>query len=163
MGDEPKLERSRTGLWHSLLDAEMNVYYWTEISGRMSTRERWLKFIVAATSSGTAVAAWTVWNAHPTAWKIVAGTSSLVALYHTFFFSTERLKKSATLIGVWKELAIRYELLWEEDPTLSQPKMWKEYAQGKQRGVHVDESLFKRDSKLIREAQAAVRKARGIK
>ena len=163
MSADSKNESTRVGLWHSLLDAEMNLFYWTEVSGRMANHDRWLKFFVAATSSGTAIAAWTIWNVHPSIWKCVTGLSSVVSLYHTFFFSSDRLKKSSTLVGIWKEIAIRYKLLWEEDPTLSQPKMWKEYEKEKQREVHVDETLFKRDVKLIKQAQAAVRKARGIK
>jgi hypothetical protein len=152
----------RVELWNSMLDAEMNVYYWQTISAQLAAYDRGLKFFVFLTSSGTAIAAWTVWASYPGVWKLITGLSSVLAIYHYFFFSAERLKKSVALVAAWKEFSVNYRLLWADDPDLIQVKLWKDFEGTKKREAHVDESQFKTDEKLLREAQAAVKNARGF-
>lgn len=47
----------RTALWDSMLDAEMNHYFWELISARYARWDRNLKLLIAIAASGT-VAAW---------------------------------------------------------------------------------------------------------
>jgi hypothetical protein len=56
----PGVDR-RTDLWNSMLDAEMNQYFWHLISTRYARWDRNLKLIIAFAASGT-VAAWSVWS-----------------------------------------------------------------------------------------------------
>jgi hypothetical protein len=162
MASLPTAVGHRVELWNSMLDAEMNVYYWQKVSARIASTDRNLKFLVFLTSSGTAIAAWTFWAVHPNVWKFITSTSSILAIYHNFFFSGERLKKSVALVAAWKEFATQYRLLWADDPDLLPPKLWKDFEATKKREAHVDESQFKPDKKLLKESQAAVRNARGI-
>jgi hypothetical protein len=152
----------RTELWNSMLDAEMNVCYWQIICERLSGRDRNIKFFVFLTSSGTAIAAWTIWASHPELWKVITGISGIAAIYHNFFFSSERLRKSVALVAAWKEFAINYRLLWADDPDIVTTKLWEDFQDTKKREAHVDESLFKKDEKLLLKSYADVKKARGL-
>lgn len=156
-------KHAHEGLWDSLLDAEMNVRYWTEVSGKMVQHDRLVRFVIALTSSGTAVAAWTITKDHPSVWKAVTGFSSILAIYHSFFYASDRIKKSGAILTSWKDVEVGFGLLWEEDRTLTAPKLWKEYENLKERTKKIDEIGFTRDPSLVLRSQQAVRRARGLK
>ena len=162
MGTVAVVEGRRIELWNSMLDAEMNVRYWETTCGHLSNLDRCIKFFVFLTSSGTAIAAWTIWASHPTMWKILTGVSSVAAIYHQFFFSSERLRKSVALVAAWKEFAINYQLLWADDRELVSDKLWKDFQGTKRREAHIDESLFKKDQRLLQKSFDNVKKARGL-
>jgi hypothetical protein len=148
-------------LWSALLDADLNVCYWTWISDRCTKWDQWLKFIVAFTASGT-VAAWGIWAQYPAVWKILSGVACVASVSHPIFFPSERLKRISGLVARWKELLIDYELLWEQDSELSEPTSWKRFQSAKIRESNFDETTLPKDDKLIEKAYVHVCQKRGI-
>ncbi len=152
----------RLALWDSMLDADMNVYYWEALCQRFVSRDRWLKFIISLTSSGTAIAAWAIWSRYPAVWKIITGASCVLSIYHSNFFPSERISKVSGLFATWREIRIKYQLQWEKDPNVCQPGSWDEFEATKQRESQIDESIVPRDEKLRTKAYQCVLKARGL-
>ncbi|HEV2731679.1 MAG TPA: hypothetical protein VGV15_16735 [Terriglobales bacterium] len=66
-------------LWDSLLDAEMNVRYWSTMCHRYSRYDTYSRIFLALTSSST-VASWEFWSQFPALWKTLSGLSALVAI-----------------------------------------------------------------------------------
>jgi hypothetical protein len=63
----PELQSDHSrALWDSMLDAEMNVLYWTYRCAREQQWTKTLKIIVLVTASGTALASLSVWKSYPT-------------------------------------------------------------------------------------------------
>jgi hypothetical protein len=154
--------QKRRALWDAMLDAEMNVNYWEALCQQFVSRDRRLKFLIALTSSGTAIAAWAIWAQYPIAWKIITGASCVVSIYHSYFFHSERISKVSGLLATWKEIMTKYQLLWEKDRDLQNQASWKEFESSKQRESHIDESIVPKNEKLLNQAQQQVLKARGL-
>jgi hypothetical protein len=148
-------------LWDTLLDAEMNTRYWAKLTGVFTRNCRWLKFFVALTSSGTAIAAWSIWQTHPILWKGVASVSCVLSIYQSFIVPDDRVKKCATLAATWKELATRYNLLWIRDRDMTSAESNEEFSTMKIRESSLDETDFTKNEKLLNEAYREVLKARG--
>ena len=148
-------------LWKTLLTAEMNVCYWGWISDSRSKWDTRIKFLIAATASGT-VASWTLWSQFPQAWQALSAISALAAIAHPIFFSSEKLKRISGLVATWKELRTNYELLWEKDQSLASAQCWTQYEAAKRREASIDETDLPKNPKLIEKAYEHVRKARGL-
>ncbi|MGA7155838.1 MAG: hypothetical protein WBY53_03275 [Acidobacteriaceae bacterium] len=149
-------------LWDSLLDAEMNACYWTKLSRRFLRNNRILKGFTAVTASGTAIAAWSIWSLHPGWWKALATLSCLASVYQTTIMPEDRIKKSAALAATWKELAIRYQLLWEQDRDLLDVATKADFSTMRVREAKIDETEFGEYTKLLVQARDEVLKARGL-
>jgi hypothetical protein len=153
---------SNPPLWDTLLDAEMNSYYWAKISRRFLRNARWLKFTVAITSSGTAIAALSIWQTHPRTWQAVAVGSCVLSVYQSSIVPEDRIKKSAALAATWKELATRYNLLWMHDRNLSSQISVDDFSSMKIRESALDETEFTVNRKFLYQARDEVLKARGL-
>jgi hypothetical protein len=149
-------------LWDALLDAELNACYWSKLSKKLLRNDRWRKFGVAITSSGTAIAAWGIWQTHPIVWKSLAGASCIVSIYESSIATTDRLKKCVMISTTWKELSMRYGLLWLRDQDLTSSDSLTEYSSMKSREAGLDETQFTENKKLLLEARSEILKARGI-
>jgi len=146
-----------------MLDAEMNVIYWEILCRRLAHRDRWLKFSVALTSSGTAIAAWSLWAQHPSTWKVLTAISCILSVYHSFFFHSEIMTKVSALQATWKEMKIKYQLLWEKDQDLATTESWNDFEETKLREAQLDESIVRKDKKLLEDAYRQVLRSRGLK
>ncbi len=151
----------KSGLWDALLDADMNVYYWTWTSDLYHRLDTYFKIVIAIAASGT-VAAWHFWSDHPSLWKVLSAVAAIVSIIHPLICSSERLKATSGLVSCWKEISTRYELLWQQDECLSQPKSWKEFEAAKHREAKIDESRLPKSERRIMKAYQQVRKKRGI-
>jgi hypothetical protein len=151
----------RTALWNALLDADMNVCYWTWISDRCTRCDQWLKFIIALAASGT-VAAWGIWSQYPAAWKVLSAVACIASVSHPVFFSSERLKRISGLVATWKEVYTDYDLLWEQDSELSSMDSWKRFEVTKLREGSIDETTLPKKKKLIDKAYEQVCRKRGL-
>jgi len=158
----PQVDR-RTALWDSMLDAEMNSCYWDLVSARYTSWDLWIKITIAVTASGT-VAGWSIWAQNPGAvvWKTLSGTAALVALFHPYLCSSERLKRSSELVATWKEVFIDYELLWYEDGVLESNQSWAEFEAIKRREAKIDETRLPRSEVLIEKAYRHVLEKRRL-
>jgi hypothetical protein len=151
----------RIALWNSLLDADMNICYWTWTADRCTKWDQWLKFIVALTASGT-VAAWGVWSQYPTPWKVLSAVACVASVSHPIFFPSDRIKRTSKLVATWKEVYINYELLWEQDSELSTTESWKRFETTKVRESKIDETTLPKKDKLIQKAYDSVCRKRGL-
>src|SRR6185437_2845071 len=145
-------EDRRGELWNSLLDAEMNVRFWSLISRRYGRWDKLFKLVVAFSSSGT-VAAWSFFEAHTSYWKSFSALACVASIVHPFVASTEQLKRIYGVIGEWQKIAKKYELLWAKGQDLSDPKDWREFEKAKQAeslmakeeaGLPVSDALLKK-------------------
>ncbi len=152
----------RLALRDSMLDAEMNVYYWEALCQRFVSIDRWLKFVIAVTSSGTAIAAWAIWSQYPAVWKIITGASCVVSIYHSTFFPSDRISKVSGLSTTWKEIKIKYQLQWANDRDLCKPGSWEEFETTKQQESKINESIVAKNEKLLKQAYQCVLKDRGL-
>lgn len=151
----------RTAVWNAMLDANMNVCYWTLIRNHAIAWDRRLKTTIALTS-GTAVASLSVWTRLPHAWQFVSLLTFIATVIQTHYFSSETLRDISGLVATWRELAIDYDLLWEKFDDLSTSESWKEYETTKRRERSIDESGFKVDEKLREQAFQQVLRKRGL-
>src|SRR5712692_6290908 len=151
----------RTAVWNAVLDADMNVCYWTWISDGCTRWDQWLKFIIALTASGT-VAAWGIWSQHPAAWKVLSAAACVASVSHPIFFPSERLKRISGLVATWKEVYTNYELLWEQDSELITTDSWTRFEATQLREGSIDETALPKKSKLIQRAYERVCRKRGL-
>lgn len=146
-----------------MLDAEMNIWYWTLKCGRYTKWDNRLQTTVALAASGTAIASLSIWATHPVAWQCVSVSACVASVIHSKYFSSDRLAKISGLVATWKEVAIDYELLWEKyDGNLSSSEAWQEFEATKRRERTIDESQFPVDEKLREKAVQHVLEARGL-
>jgi hypothetical protein len=147
-----------------MLDADMNVGYWTLRCERALKWNQRLKILVAITASGTALASLSIWTRYPLAWQGVSVIAGLAAVFHSVYLPPERLTKLSGLVATWKEILIDYELLWHRDVSVVSPEVWEEFEVTKRREKSVlkDESDFPVDGKLRTKAFKQVLVKRGL-
>jgi hypothetical protein len=151
----------REGLWKSLLTAEMNVCYWGWVSDSCVKWDTRIKILIALTASGT-VASWGFWTQHPAVWKLLSGVSAIAAIIHPYVYSSERLKRIASLVGRWKEVCTNYQVLWEKDQRLASEASWSQFEETKVREGNMDETNLPKKPKLIEKAFQHVLCKRGL-
>jgi hypothetical protein len=151
----------REGLWNALLTAEMNVCYWGWISDSSAKWDTRIKVFIALTTSGT-VASWGFWTQYPSVWKSLSALSATAAIMHPYFFSSEKLKRIAGLVGSWKEVCTNYQILWEKDQQLASEVSWKQFEETKLRERTIDETNLPQKPKLIEKAYQHVLRRRGL-
>lgn len=152
-------------MWNALLDAEMNEVYWHREAQRYGTQDRYIAVTAAILSSSTIVALFSGIPASPLLSKVVACLAGAVTIFHAKFYHSGRLKQLTTIATRWKEMAIEYQLLWceLEDACEVSAKAWKEYEAISRREKNIDESTFKIHDGRLKEAQARIYAARGLK
>jgi hypothetical protein len=157
----PEESDHRIALWNALLDADMNVSYWTWISDSCTTWDHWLKVLIAVAASGT-VAAWGIWSQYPAAWKVLSGVACIASIIHPVFFGSERLKRISQLVATWKDVYAEYDLLWEQDSDLNAENSWKRFETAKRRESAIDETALPKKDSLARNAYEHVCRKRGL-
>jgi len=138
----------RKYLWDSMLDAEMNFYYWDLVSARYASLDLGFKVVIAIAASGT-VAGWGLWSQYPGAWKLFSGIACVSSLVHPYICSAERLKRTAKLVGIWKEVFVDYELLWYKSGDLESPEAWKMFGTIKRREGKIDQTHLPKWKSMI--------------
>lgn len=151
----------RTALGDALLDAHLNVIYWSALSRRDTRLDTAFRILIAFATSGT-VAAWGFWSSNTTYWKALSAIACVVSLVHPFLCSSEKLKKISSLVGTWKEFLNKYELLWEQDDNLAEAKNWKQFEVIRDRQSKIDETRLPYSECLRRKAAKEVRQVRGL-
>jgi hypothetical protein len=157
--------QKRIDMWNALLDAEMNEVYWHREAQRYTTQDRFIAVAAAILSSSTVVALFSGVSASPIISRAVACLAGAVAISHAKFFHSARLKQLTTIATRWKEMAIEYQLLWSELDSNCEvdAKTWREYEAISRREKNIDESAFKIHDGRLKEAQARIYEARGLK
>ena len=151
----------RTALWEAMLDADMNVCFWTLMSQRYTRIDRLGKIVIALTSSGT-VAAWGFWEQHSAIWKCLSALACITSILHPILWPAEQQKRISRLVGTWKQIALKYQLLWEQDSDLNAPEVWKQFQKARVSQGKIDETRAPVSKKLIRAAYNQVLRKRGL-
>lgn len=151
----------RTALWESMLDADLNVSFWTLMSQRYTQIDRLGKIVIALTSSGT-VAAWGFWEQYPLVWKILSACACVTAILHPILWPAEQQKRISRLIGAWKQVALKYQMLWDQDSDLNTSELWMQYRKAKVMQNKIDEARVPVSKRLIRRAYTQVLRKRGL-
>ena len=149
-------------LWNAMLDAEMNVCYWSWVANRFAKTDRFLQLLVAATTTGSGIAAWGVWGKYPHAWGVISGIAAIAALIHAQFYPSDRLKKISELVATWKEVSTDYAILWQRDSSLASDESQKTFEATKRRESKIDETGLPQDQRLIMKAYEHVLRMRGL-
>lgn len=95
--------------------------YYQELASE-SLIERWERidlitaFLVAATTSGSAIAGWALWNT-PTfkyVWAIIAAIASVASIAHGVIKVPTRVKEQEELRRIFAELRVDLETFWQQ-------------------------------------------------
>jgi hypothetical protein len=151
----------RVALWNAMLDADLNVCYWSFLSDKYSRIDKTCRVIVAVSAS-TTVAAWGFWADFPILWKILSGLACLTSVITPIVWPADQVRRMNGLIGSWKQIAKDYELLWDRDDELLTSGTWESFKKAKEQQSKIDETSLPFSDKLRRKAQQAVRQKRGI-
>ena len=133
----------RNSLWDAMLDAELNVCYWTWLSARYAKINKSCRAVVAVSTSGT-VAAWSLWSQFPVVWKGFSAVACLVSIFYPILWPADQLKKMNNLVGSWKQIATNYEILWSRGEELRAPGAWKEFERTRAEQGKIDETDCRR-------------------
>jgi hypothetical protein len=144
-----------------MLDAELNVCYWSLLSDRYSKIDKACRAIVAINAS-TTVAAWGFWAGLPYIWKTLSAIACLVSLLGPIIWPADQLKRMNNLVGSWRQVAFDYENLWNRDDELETPGAWKAFEKTREHQSKIDETRLPFSEKLRSKAQREVLKRRGF-
>ncbi len=151
-------------VWDSLLDADMNVRYWTHLGTRYYNRDKYIKIFLAVMSSG-AVASWGFWEQVDILWKILSGVSALIAIAVPILGWSSMIEKMARLKQQWTQIRSEYELLWlDVRQREDQNNILEGYKKTKmsESEVSVHETNLPKDKKLLIECWEEVVASRGL-
>jgi len=100
-------------IWNSMLTAQMNVCYSSQLASRFAQREKWIKIFLAITSSG-AVAGWSVWAEYAIVWKVLSGLSALLAVSLPILDYSGRVTQLSKVASKCAQLRLSYDQLWAQ-------------------------------------------------
>lgn len=151
-------------VWNAMLTEQMNVCYWNCLASRYSTREKWLKIFLAATSSGT-VAGWTVWAHYDVAWKVLSGVSALVAIALPILDYSTLVQNMTKLATKCAQLRLSYDQLWAQIDTLTPDAIQTRLNELSQKEIEMSEiNVVIADKRSVLErCQDDVLRSRGLK
>ncbi|MGO9376335.1 MAG: hypothetical protein ACLQBD_30160 [Syntrophobacteraceae bacterium] len=155
----------RKAVWDSMLDADMNVRYWSHLGSRYYTRDLYSKIFLAVMSSGT-VASWGFWSEFPIIWKIFSAASALLAIALPLLDWPKQISSMAGLNQKWTEIKMEYELLWLRlEKGQSGDNTEKEYALIREKEARLSQGGFNlpSDRKLVSICYDEVLEGRGLK
>lgn len=145
-----------------MLDADMNVRYWSCLSRRYYNRDKFVKIFLAITSSGT-VASWKLWSEVDIIWKILSGISALIAIALPILDWQKVIESIASVKGKWTQLETEYAALWHKI-NLNQSVSIDEYKEIKKLEADAvqSETNLPKDDKLIKKCRDEVVTSRGL-
>lgn len=158
-----KSERLRREIYHLVLTSEMNFIYWGWWGKFYSIAEKGIRTIVALISSG-AVAAWAIWDSHPSTWQLLIGVLVVVTVIEPFLNIPRKISRTCELRKEWGEMNLFWEDLWRGSA-------WNDSNTAMQRISDLKRLQLKTEEKeahlpdyqwLLRRAQNRVGYSRGI-
>lgn len=151
-------------IWDSMLDADMNVRYWSKLGRRYSNMDQGHKIFLAIMSSGT-VASWGFWSEIQIVWKILSGISALIAIALPILNWPKMIQSMVNVAQKWTQIKIDYENLWTDlNQGKNQAILVEEYKKAKQREVIAcqEETNLPHKNKLLEQCVEEVLKSRGL-
>ena len=154
-------------VWNSMLDAEMNERYWSQLSKRYYKKEKWTKILLAIMASGT-VATWSIWSQYEQLWKFLSSLSAIVAIALSILNWPKIIQSMNVLTEKWSLIKSDYELLWLdvkkriEDKDEVRIKKALKILMTKESTLSQKEANLPDDKKLLQKCMNEVKKSRGI-
>lgn len=149
----------REQIWNARLDAKMNVRYFTHLSQRYERRDRWIKILIALTSSSS-VGGWTLWEHLNPLWQILSGFTAVLAIASPIRDYPKLIGQLRTLYGSWLRTEYEWEKLWIRSQNGEQISI-SDYDQvrTKELSLSENESNIPDEPDLIKRCQREVRLA----
>jgi hypothetical protein len=147
-----------------MLDADMNTRYWSYLSRRYYSLDKYSKIFLALISSGT-VASWGFWSDIPLLWKIFSGLSALLAIALPLLNWPRMISNMGILKQYWTEIKTDYEMTWITlEKGKSEDEIEKEFKKIKQKEVKAsqNETNLPYDKKLLWKCRNEVLESRGL-
>ena len=148
-----------------MLDADMNKRYWSELSNRYYTRDKWAKIFLAVMTSGT-VASWGFWSQYVFLWKGLSALSAIIAIALPILNWPKMIQNMNVLKEKWLSIKYQYELLWLDvkDGIKDETKIKKEFKniREKESILCQKEANLPNKPKLLLKCREDVKKSRGI-
>ncbi len=154
----------RKDIWDSMLDADMNVRYWSKLGRRYNNMDQGHKIFLAIMSSGT-VASWGIWSEIEIVWKILSGISALMAIALPILNWPKMIQSMVNVAQKWTQIKIDYENLWTDlNQGKNQAILVEEYKKAKQREAKAsqEETNLPHKNKLLEQCVEEVLKSRGL-
>ena len=145
-----------------MLDADMNVRYWTHLSRQYYKWERLIKIFLAIMASGT-VASWSFWADLSILWKILSALAAITAIISPLLKLDATIESLSTIKGKWKKVLSDYETLWLSRKNKAKDELIKEYSRIKGIENEIDEKNLPKKKKLVLQIQDEVEISRGIR
>jgi len=117
VGGNPEM---RQLIWDSVLGADLNHRYYTELADRLQYWDRGTKIFVAIMSSA-AVTGWAVWGTPGLSWiwQSASALAAVVAVAQPILDPTKSIKTASQLAGAWYGTHKDYQVLWTRVDTAS--------------------------------------------
>jgi len=152
-------------IWDSMLDADLNVRYWSYLSRRYYMRDKYSKIFLAAMSSGT-VASWHFWATVPGVWKGLSAFSALTAIALPIINWSKMIENMVRLKQQWVDIKNDYEMLWIsfKNKNKNDADIEKEILRVKKKEVETSKEEYNlpNSKKLVYKCTDEVLKSRGI-
>lgn len=105
----------RDGIWNKVFEVFYDSFYFEMLSSKIASK--WLfvdeitKILVAITTSGSAIAGWSLWNKEgfQFIWIFLAGTSALLSVLHATLNVSNRVKEWTEMKRKFSSLKIECE------------------------------------------------------
>lgn len=152
-------------IWDSMLDADLNARYWSYLSQRYYSRDKYSKIFLAVMSSGT-VASWQFWNAMPFVWKGLSALSAITAIALPILNWSKAIENMVRLKQQWTELKNGYEMVWLSYRNQSKSSVDIEAEllrlKKKETDTSKDEVNLPNDKTLLYKCRSEVLKSKGL-
>lgn len=151
-------------IWNSMLSADLNFRYYSELAVRFQTVDHWAKIFLAITSS-TAVSGWALWDTPgwEWLWKSLSAASALIALSLPVLDPAGSMKTASSLRGAWFSILKDYELLWSDAPDAETDArvQFTKLVQEEKRLVELERAMRRRRG-IQKRCDTEVRRSRGL-
>ncbi len=147
-----------------MLDSDMNVRYWSCLVVRYSRRDKYLKILLAITTSAT-VLSWSILDKIPNIVESFSIVSATIAIILPILDDQKNIEKMSSLAEKWVEMKIKSEDLWCQVESNSKLKKQNTaYVEFRKIEIKLQkwEVGLQNDKKLLEKCYNEVLKTRGL-
>ncbi|MBF0232761.1 MAG: hypothetical protein HQK65_06955 [Desulfamplus sp.] len=97
--------------WKELHQLKTHIYFIERLLERSESIDRYIKIIIAITSSSS-IGAWAIWNQFSYVWASIIAFSQVISAISPFLPYKSRIKEYTSLLHEFEELMIQVEFKW---------------------------------------------------
>ncbi len=147
-----------------MLNSDMNARYWNYLVVRYSRRDKYLKILLAFTTSAT-VLSWSILDKIPNIVELFSIVSATIAIILPILDDQKNIEKMSSLAEKWVEMKIKSEDLWYQVESNSKLKKQNTaYVEFRKIEIKLQkwEVGLQNDKKLLEKCYNEVLKTRGL-